>query len=153
VGILVVEAALNSGALITASQAIEHGRSVYAVPGPIDRPTSTGANRLIQQGAKLVMDAGDVLDEMHLLFPAPPARLHGPEILGGTLRGPSQAPAHGLTEEEQKVFESLLEGETPLDSIVEKSGLPTGKVSSTLLALEMKRWVRQLPGQRFVKLA
>jgi len=140
IGVLVIEAALNSGALITASQAIEHGRSVYAVPGPIDRPSSIGANRLIQQGAKLVMDAGDILDEMQLLFPKT-----SPLI-------PS-TPAPGvLTEEERKVYEAIEAEESPIDSIIAKSGLPTGKVSSTLLALEMKHLVRQLPGQYFVKL-
>ena len=58
-GILVVEAGLNSGALITVTQALEQGRSVYAVPGQINSPTAQGSNRLIQQGAKLVMSASD----------------------------------------------------------------------------------------------
>ncbi len=58
------EAPLKSGSLITAQQATEQGRTVYAVPGPIDKPTSAGCNRLIQQGAKLVMDGGDVLDDL-----------------------------------------------------------------------------------------
>src|SRR5436190_15840449 len=73
-GLLVVEAGLNSGALITAQQAVDHGRFVYAVPGPIDRPTSAGSNRLIQQGAKLVTCAGDVLDDLQSLFPEPPPK-------------------------------------------------------------------------------
>jgi DNA processing protein len=68
-GILVVEAGVNSGALITASQAIEQGRSVYAVPGHINAPTAHGSNRLIQQGAKLVMDASDILDDLQILLP------------------------------------------------------------------------------------
>ena len=68
-GILVVEAGLNSGALITASQAIEQGRSVYAVPGHINAPSAMGSNRLIQQGAKLVMDASDILDDLQILLP------------------------------------------------------------------------------------
>src|SRR5205814_1764603 len=65
-GILVVEAGLNSGALITASQAIDQGRSVYAVPGHINAPSAIGSNRLIQQGAKLVMDASDILDDLQI---------------------------------------------------------------------------------------
>ena len=74
-GILVVEAGLNSGALITASQAIEQGRSVYAVPGHINAPSAMGSNRLIQQGAKLVMDASDILDDLQILMPeAKPSR-------------------------------------------------------------------------------
>src|SRR4026207_1477797 len=68
-GILIVEAGLTSGALITASQAIEQGRSVYAVPGHINAPSAIGSNRLIQQGAKLVMDASDIRDDLQILTP------------------------------------------------------------------------------------
>src|SRR6201982_2561534 len=68
-GILVVEAGLNSGGLITASQAIEQGRSVSAVRGHINAPSAMGSNRLIQQGAKLVMDASDILDDLQILLP------------------------------------------------------------------------------------
>src|SRR5207244_126808 len=68
-GILIVEAGLNSGALITASQAIEQGRSVYAVPGHINAPSAMGSNRLIQQGAKLVMSASDILEDLQILLP------------------------------------------------------------------------------------
>ena len=63
-GLLVVEAGLNSGALISAGQAAEQGRTVFAVPGPIDRETSQGSNRLIQQGAKLVMESTDIIEEL-----------------------------------------------------------------------------------------
>jgi DNA processing protein len=68
-GLLVVEAGMNSGALITANQAIDQGRPVYAVPGQIDRPTSAGSNRLIQQGARLVTSADDIFDDLGSLFP------------------------------------------------------------------------------------
>ncbi len=140
-GILVVEAGLNSGALITASQAIEQGRSVYAVPGHINAPTAMGSNRLIQQGAKLVMSAGDILDDLELLLP-------------GTKPTPEAAarPLPPLTEEERRVYDAINAAETPIDQIAAKSDLPSGTVSSTLLRLELKRLVKQLPGKYFVKL-
>src|SRR6202040_3101489 len=68
-GLLVVEAGQNSGALISVAQALEQGRNVYAVPGHINAPSAQGSNRLIQQGAKLVMDASDILDDLQILLP------------------------------------------------------------------------------------
>ncbi len=138
-GLLVVEAGLNSGALITANQAADQNRSLYAVPGPIDRPSSQGTNRLIQQGAKLVTGAGDILEDMQMLFP------NVPEL-------PQSRPAAQLTENEQAIYDALGEGETDLDDIVTKSGLPIATLSSTLLALEIKKLVKPLPGQRYVRL-
>ena len=137
-GLLVVEAGLKSGALITAEQAIDHGRFVYAVPGPIDRPSAAGSNRLIQQGAKLVTSAGDILDDLHSLFPEPKPKPLAPAT---------------LTPDEQTVLDALETSETSLDFIVGKTLLPTQRVSSSLLALEMKRLVKQLPGQQFLKLS
>ena len=138
--LLVVEAGLNSGALITAGQAAEQGRNVYAVPGQIDKPSAAGSNRLIQQGAKLVMSAADVLDDMELLLPEKP-RLET-----------SPARVVQFSGNEQAVYNAINDGETSMDEIIAKSNLPVGAVSSTLLALEMKRLVKQLPGQHFVKL-
>ena len=139
-GLLVIEAGLNSGALITAGQAIDHGRQVYAVPGPIDRPTSAGSNRLIQQGAKLITGAGDILDDLNILIPATPTKC------------PNSAAFDTLSDEEQAVLKTLEEGETSLDDLVSKCRLPIQKVSSTLLALEMKRRVKVLPGQHFARI-
>ncbi len=140
-GILVVEAGLNSGALITASQAIEQGRSVYAVPGQINAPTAMGSNRLIQQGAKLVMSAGDILDDLEVLLPEAKPSAEA-----------AVRPLPPLTDEERKVYDAINAAETPIDQIAAKSDLPSGTVSSTLLRLELKRLVKQLPGKYFVKL-
>ena len=142
-GVLVVEAGSKSGALHSATFAAEQGRSVFAVPGPIDRPGCHGSNRLIQQGAKLTVDASDILDDLPGLFaPAdlPPAS------------APRPAPEN-LTPEERRVFGSIGDRETPIDVIIRQSGLPTGTVSSTLFALELKRVVKQLPGKNFVRLS
>ena len=140
-GILVVEAGLNSGALITAAQALEQGRSVYAVPGHINAPSAMGSNRLIQQGAKLVMDASDILDDLQILLPEtrplPEAALR---------------PLPPLSEEERRVYDAIDASETPIDQIAVKCDLPSAIVSSTLLRLELKRLVKQLPGKYFVKL-
>lgn len=138
-GVLVVEAGLSSGALITANQALENGRLVYAVPHPIDRPTSMGGNRLIQQGAKLVMSASDILDDLESLFPGMPQEPRAQEI--------------SLTEQEAGVLAQVRADETGLDEIVNGSELPLHKVSATLLSLEMKRLVKQLPGQLYVRLS
>jgi DNA processing protein len=137
-GVLVVEAGLSSGALITANQALENGRLVYAVPHPIDRPASMGGNRLIQQGAKLVMSAGDILDDLQSLFPELPQAPKTKEV--------------SLSDQEAGVLAQVRADETGLDEIVNGSELPLHKVSATLLSLEMKRLVKQLPGQLYVRL-
>jgi DNA processing protein len=141
-GILVVEAGLNSGALITAAQALEQGRSVYAVPGHINAPSAMGSNRLIQQGAKLVMDASDILDDLQILLPNAKAL---PQAAARELPP--------LSDEEQLVYDSIEPTETAIDKIAVRSGLPSASVSSALLRLELKRLVKQLPGKYFVKLS
>jgi DNA processing protein len=140
-GVLVVEAGLNSGALITASQALEQGRSVYAVPGHINAPSAFGSNRLIQQGAKLVMDASDILDDLQILLPETKP---SPEAAARTL------PA--LSDEERRVYDAIESTETAIDDVGRKCQLPSATVSSALLRLELKRLVKQLPGKYFVKL-
>src|SRR6267378_3925277 len=140
-GVLVVEAGLSSGALITASQALEQGRSVYAVPGHINAPSAFGSNRLIQQGAKLVMDASDILDDLQILLPETKP---SPEAAARTL------PA--LSDEERRVYDAIESTETAIDDIGRKCQLPSATVSSVLLRLELKRLVKQLPGKYFVKL-
>ena len=141
-GILVVEAGLNSGALITASQAIEQGRSVYAVPGHINTPTAHGSNRLIQQGAKLVMEAADILDDLQILLP------EKQKIPTTATRALPE-----MSDEERRVYEAINSTETPIDQISTAAELPSATVSSLLLRLELKHLVKQLPGKYFVKLS
>lgn len=138
-GVLVVEAGAQSGALISANQAGEQGRSIYAVPGRIDNPNAIGSNRLIQQGAKLITCAADVLDDMGILFAEKPKLI--------------RASAPELTGNEQAIHEAIGDDEAHIDVIIERCGLPSHIVSATLLTLEMKKLVRQLPGSRFVRTA
>ncbi|MDB6005549.1 MAG: protecting protein DprA [Prosthecobacter sp.] len=141
-GLIVVEAPLRSGSLITAQQATEQGRTVYAVPGPIDKPTSAGCNRLIQQGAKLIMDGADVLDDLMTLFPTAPK---APQVQ-------ESRPAVTLTLEEEILYNAISTDEAHINDITTTSGLTLATVSSTLMRLEMKRLIRALPGRRYVRL-
>ncbi len=138
-GLLVVEAGVKSGSLITASQAAEQGRSIYAVPGRITEPACFGSNKLIQSGAKLVTCAQDILDDFGLLFRETPD-LHPPVALPD------------LPPDQLAALEAIGDDETHIDAIASKCGLPMPKVSSSLLALEMRRLVKQLPGSRFVRI-
>ncbi|MCE2695610.1 MAG: DNA-protecting protein DprA [Verrucomicrobiaceae bacterium] len=141
-GLIVVEAPLRSGSLITAQQATEQGRTIYAVPGPIDKPTSAGCNRLIQQGAKLIMDGADVLDDLMTLFPTAPS---APKV-------EEPRPVATLTLEEEILYNAIGTEEAHINDITTASGLTVATVSSTLMRLEMKRLIRALPGRRYVRL-
>ena len=162
-GLVVVEAGLKSGALISANQALDQGRTVFAVPGPINTSTSQGTNRLIQQGAKLVMDASDVIEEMSAL---PGIRVRDPAHRTATAGEaaqsdddpvpvpPSQSPllsTSSLKPAESTVYAAVEISPTPIDRVIATCGLPTSVVSSTLFALELKKLVKQLPGKHFVK--
>lgn len=142
-GTIVVEAGLNSGALITAGMAVDCGRQLFAVPGRIDSPQSKGCHDLIKKGAKLCEDAEDVLSEFEYLFP--PANRPTGQCETGAL------PAISLSAPEQRVLEVIATDESGIDDVIRRSGLPASAVSVALLGLEMKRLVRQLPGKRFVR--
>jgi len=145
-GVVVVEANLKSGALITAKQAMEQGREVFAVPGRADSILSRGTNKLIKDGAKLTEDAEDVLSEFEYLI-----RTSGQKSGTEGGEGGGTKPALKLTEMEEKLMAHISNEEVAIDELIRASGLTSAAVSATLLALEMKRLVRQLPGKMFVR--
>jgi DNA processing protein len=142
-GTVVVEANLTSGALITAGMATDNGRQVFAVPGRIDSPRSKGCHDLIKKGAKLCESAEDILSEFEYLFPT----TNRPT----SLQDGGLPPAIELSEREQAIYDAIGEEERTIDEIIRTSGLPPSAVSATLLGLEMKRLIRQLPGKVFVR--
>ena len=142
-GTVVVEADLNSGALITAGMANDYGRQLFAVPGRVDSPQSKGCHDLIKKGAKLCESAEDILSEFEYLFP--PANRPPTPADTGTL------PALELSAHEQTVFALLDTEEKSVDEVIRGSGLPASAVSVALFSLEMKRLVKQLPGKLFVR--
>lgn len=141
-GVIVTEAPARSGALITAQQAAEQGRTVYAVPGNIDRPSSHGCNRLIQEGAKLIMDGADVLDDLMSLFPTQPLAPKTEEA----------KPAAALSVDEQRIYDALGTSEIHINELAASTGLAMSVISATLMKLEMKRVVKPLPGKFYVRL-
>lgn len=135
-GVLVAEAARNSGALITADFALEQGREVFALPGKIDASTSFGANELIKQGAKLVTSVDDIIEEFGVPATRPAAAY---------TRNPS------VNEEEEEVYRFVSEEPVTLEHIVTQSGVALAKASKLLLQLQLKKRVRQLAGTYYVK--
>ena len=149
-GILVVEAPAWSGALITANNAADQGRSVYAVPGPIDRASSLGCNKLIQNGARLVLDAGDILEDLNMLLPVPVEMTPSGET---GQSGDKTLSGSGLEGTEKGVWEVMGQEEMQLDEIIGASGLPASEVAVALMRLEIRRLIKQLPGRRYVRAA
>ena len=135
-GVLVVEAGLKSGALITADLALEQGRTVMAVPGRIDSYTSQGSHRLLRDGARLVTDVDDVFAEFEGLLPT-----------GHDVRPVEKQTALSFSDDERTLIDVLIrEGDVPADVLIRASGLKPGGVSCLLLGLEMKKAVQLLPG-------
>lgn len=134
-GVLVVEAAPESGSLITARLAAEQGREVFAIPGSIHSPVARGCHKLIKQGAKLVETAADVLEELGSFVdqPLPPL-------------APPPADEHPL-------LAALGHDPCSLDDLAERSGQPAGQLLPELLLLELSGAIATLPGNRYQRLA
>lgn len=143
-GTLVVEAAEKSGSLITAKFALEQNREVFAIPGSTYSPLSRGCHHLIRQGsAKLVESVKDILEEFNelsSLLPLCAPDLNKLQIINNLKKEAS------LTKPLRNLLRYIDFEITPLDTIVEKSGLTTGLVSSMLLELEMEKWIVSEPG-------
>lgn len=143
-GVVVVEAAEDSGSLITARLALEQGREVFAVPGSIDAPLSRGPHGLLKQGAKLVETVDDIIEDLV------------PQMEKAAV--PTQRPMPfkameppDLSPEERRVWEQMSREPLHLDDLTEQSGLTPAAVSGILLGLELKGVARQLPGQRYYR--
>jgi DNA processing protein len=142
-GVVVIEGAEFSGSLITARLAMEFGREVFGVPGNVTQPVSFAHNLLIKQGAKLVVNAEDVIEELSTPVRAAPLKVERPESEQRNLLA-----AAALGDSEKKLYELLNVEETRhIDELVENSGLNSSEVLATLFDLEMKGVVRQLVGQ------
>ena len=133
-GVLVVEAAENSGSLITARYALEQGRDVFAIPGNITYSSSRGTNRLIKQGAKLVECIEDILEEL-------------PQGVGNSI--PASSAKCTLAPLEAAVYTFLSDAPLHIDEIIVKSALTVGEVSVILLRLELNGLITQLPGKHY----
>jgi DNA processing protein len=159
-GVVVVEAGEKSGSLITARIASEQGRSVFAVPGAIESAGSRGTNRLIKQGAKLIENVEDILEEI-LPQAGRPQTMPDQLPLISTLRAMPGEPdtAHasipakigGLGETESKLLPFITQKPVNVDALIAASGLNAHEVQSSLLILELGGIIRQLPGKLFLR--
>lgn len=137
-GVLVVEGREDSGSLITANFAAEHGRDVFALPGGVDKEASRAPHKLIKEGARLVESAQDILEEL------------GIEVEPGA-RAQLGLPIEGLTPAERKMVELVDLQPKHVDEIIRDCGLPSSEVSSMLTLLEMRGFVRRVPGNAYVR--
>ncbi len=161
--VLVVEAPLRSGALITAGTALDQGRDVFAVPGPIYAENSKGCNRLIRDGAGLAAEPWDILREYDFQFPG---RLRGgsrpaPEPLEDRPARTPEPPkpalptlsarAAGLTDDQIALLRALTDQPVSVDDLIDQTQLPARRVLSALTMLEIDQYVTQCSGKRYIR--
>lgn len=146
-GVLVVEASLRSGSLITARLAADEGREVFAVPGSVDSALSRGCHALIRDGAKLVESVADVIEEFAHLD-----GLQGPPVPTEPAAGDGSADADGcLGGPGRRVLEAVGHDPVTLDRLVGSTGLTAARLASILLTLELEGRIEALPGGRYVR--
>ncbi|MDO4575585.1 MAG: DNA-processing protein DprA [Planctomycetia bacterium] len=138
-GTVVIEAGQRSGTSLTAHFALDYGREVFAVPGPIDSPVSAGCHQLIREGAKLLESVDDVLDELG------PLTEKVPTVEGWNVSRPAEL---SLSEEEKAILSAIGETGTTVDQITRLTGLPVFRIMNLLTMLEMKRLVHRGAGQQ-----
>lgn len=139
-GVVVVEATKKSGSLITASLALEQGREVFAVPGSINSFKSTGCHFLIKQGAGLVENSDDIMDQLDLNYPYAPKK--------DTFK---ETPTPPMEVSEKEIYNVIGDYPTHIDQIAKQCNLEPSHVSSILLRMELKGMITQLPGKMFVR--
>lgn len=142
-GVVVVEAAEKSGALITASHAAEQGREVFAIPGQVDSIASAGALQLLRKGAKMVRHARDVIDDLNGIAPI----VEQPSLFDAPTPGPTAPPAppSDLKPLEQAIWDCL-EAPRTVDELCRHAQKPISEMSGVLMTLELKKCIRRLPG-------
>ncbi len=143
-GVVVVEAARKSGAMITVNLALEQGKEVFAVPGRVDLYASNGTNLLIQNGAKLVMSVDDILEELNMLSPTIP---------DGKTAEEKSPDMREMGEKERGILE-MLEKDAPIhiDLLSDRTGMGAETLSEILLRLEIKGFVKTLAGRNYVSI-
>jgi len=134
-GVLVIEATISSGSLITARLAGEQGREVFALPGSIHSPFSKGCHKLLREGAKLVETAQDVIDELRF-----------PRVANSIASAKTTTVDDDLTSEERAVIAALGHAPAAVDALVARSGLGPEVVAAALLALELAGRAAPMPG-------
>jgi len=142
-GTLVTEANLRSGSLITAQQALEQGREVFAIPGSIHNPLARGCHALLRNGAKLVEEICDIIEELGHFQPTTPTA--PPEQGSGTIA------TAGLDQQQQKVINNLGIDATSMDTLIERTGLTADVLTTILLTLELAGFVSTAPGGHYMR--
>ncbi|MFH0855937.1 MAG: DNA-processing protein DprA [Candidatus Omnitrophota bacterium] len=153
-GVVVVEAPYKSGSLITVGHANDQGREVFSIPGHADNFVSKGSNQLLREGAKLVENADDIIEELEPVLITKLREFKASRPTTG-FSGASEMPGARRdlnNENENRVYELITPQAIPLDELIEKAGMDVSRVSGILLSLQIKKLIRQVPGQQFVRL-